>query len=182
MALRHTTSYLADSLSLFLYYKRLAEKAMEQIPDQQLLCPLDAESNSIAVIVKHLSGNMRSRWTDFLTTDGEKPSRNRDDEFMSPPASRKELLEIWEDGWSRLTGALEALTDEDLDRTITIRGEAHSVMQAINRQLAHYPHHVGQIVLLARHFAGENWQSLSIPRNSSEQFNRQVTLGKASQR
>ncbi|WP_183816859.1 DUF1572 family protein [Tunturibacter empetritectus] len=182
MALKLTTSYIADSLSLFAYYKRLAERAMDQISDEQLFRQLDAESNSIAIIVKHLSGNMCSRWSDFLTTDGEKPSRNRDDEFVSPPTTRNELLRMWEDGWSRLMGTLEEITDADLDRIVTIRGEAHSVMQAINRQLAHYPHHVGQIVLLARHFAGESWQSLSIPRNDSDQFNRKVASGELSQR
>lgn len=182
MALTFTRSYVADSLTLFAYYKRLAERAMEQISDEQLFKSPNSESNSIAIIVKHLSGNMCSRWTDFLTTDGEKPSRNRDDEFVSPPATRAELLMIWEDGWSRLKGALEGITDADLGRTITIRGEAHSVMQAISRQLAHYPYHVGQIVLLAKHFAGDAWQSLSIPRNRSDQFNRGVASGELSQR
>jgi hypothetical protein len=132
--------------------------------------------------VKHMAGNMRSRWTDFLTTDGEKPSRDRDSEFVDPPATRQALLADWENGWSRLFSAIEPLTDADLGRTITIRGEAHSVMQAINRQLAHYPHHVGQIVLLAKHFAGERWQSLSVPRNRSAEFNRRVAAGEASQR
>ena len=182
MALEFTTSYLQDSLALFRYYKRLAERAMEQITDEQFLVPLDREANSIAIIVKHLAGNMRSRWTDFLTTDGEKSSRDRDREFVDPPSTRQDLLAAWEDGWNLLFAALEPLTDADLTRTVTIRGEAHSVMQAINRQLAHYPHHVGQIVLLAKHFACDHWQSLSVPRNQSAEVNRKVAAGEASQR
>jgi len=182
MALQFTTSYLEDALSLFRYYKLLAERAMVQVRDEDLFAALDEETNSIAIIVKHMAGNMRSRWTDFLTTDGEKPTRNRDDEFESAPASRKQVMDLWESGWACLFGALEPLTEADLMRTITIRGEPHSVMQAINRQLAHYPHHVGQIVLLARHFARGGWQSLSVPRRGSAEFNRQVAEGKASQR
>ena len=182
MALKFTTSYLEDSLSLFRYYKKLAERAMEQVTDEQLFATLDEEANSIAIVVKHVAGNLRSRWTDFLTTDGEKPNRDRDAEFVDPPDSRKALLEVWEDGWARLFGALERLSDSDLGRTVTIRGEAHSVMQAINRQLAHYPHHVGQIVLLAKHFAHDRWQSLSVPRNRSAEFNKRVAAGDASQR
>jgi hypothetical protein len=182
MAHRLTTSYLEDSLALFRYYQKLADRAMEQITDQELFTTLDPESNSIAVIVKHLSGNMRSRWTDFLTTDGEKPDRDRDGEFVDPPASREALLEAWEDGWRRVFEALEPLVEADLARTITIRGEAHSVMQAINRQMAHYAMHVGQIVMLAKHFAGSRWQSLSVPRNRSAEFNRRVTAGELSQR
>jgi Protein of unknown function (DUF1572) len=182
MALEFTTSYIEDSLGVFRYYKKLAERAMEQVTDEQLFEVLDSEANSIAIIVKHMTGNMRSRWTDFLTSDGEKPNRNRDSEFVDPPATRAALLSEWEDGWSRLFGAIEPLTDADLGRRITIRGEAHSVMQAINRQLAHYPHHVGQIVLLAKHFACDRWQSLSVPRNKSGEFNRKVAAGEASQR
>jgi Protein of unknown function (DUF1572) len=182
MALEFTTSYLKDAIAVFRQYKRLAERAMEQVTDEQLFTSLDAEANSIAIIVKHMTGNMRSRWTDFLTTDGEKPDRNRDSEFVDPPATRKALLADWEDGWARVFSALEPLTEADLGRTVTIRGEAHSVMQAINRQLAHYPHHVGQIVLLAKHFASDHWQSLSVPRNRSAEFNRQVAAGEASQR
>ncbi len=182
MALQFTTSYIEDTLSLFRYYKRLAERAMEQVTDEQLFAAIDKEANSIAVIVKHMAGNMRSRWTDFLTTDGEKPNRDRDSEFVEPPATRTELLALWEDGWSRLFAAIEPLNETDLGRTVTIRGEAHSVMQAINRQLAHYPHHVGQIVLLAKHFACDHWQSLSVPRNMSADFNRKVAAGELSQR
>jgi len=182
MALKFTTSYLDDSLEVFRYYKKLAERAMQQVADQHLFTTLDEESNSIAIIVKHMTGNMRSRWTDFLTTDGEKPNRNRDSEFVDPAPTRHALIADWEHGWSRVFSALEPLTEADLTLTVTIRGEAHSVMQAINRQLAHYPHHVGQIVLLAKHFAGDRWQSLSVPRNKSTEFNRKVDAGELSQR
>ena len=182
MALKFTTSYIEDALAVFRYYKKLAERAMEQVPDEHLFTVLDPEANSIAIIVKHVTGNMRSRWTDFLTTDGEKPDRNRDGEFVDPPAAREALMADWEDGWARVFAALEPLTDADLGRTVTIRGEPHSVMQAVNRQLAHYPHHVGQIVLLAKHFACDHWQSLSVPRNKSAEFNRKVAAGEASQR
>ncbi len=177
-----TTSYLEDARSLFAYYKKLAERAMDQLTDEQLFATLDSEANSIALIVKHMTGNMRSRWTDFLTTDGEKPDRNRDGEFETPPATRAALLATWEAGWACVFSALQPLTDVDLSRTVTIRGEPHSVLQAINRQLAHYPHHVGQIVLLAKHSCCENWQSLSIPRKGSADFNRKVAVGEASQR
>ena len=182
MALNFTTSYLEDSLALFRYYKQLAERAIDQIPDDQLFATIDDEANSIAIIVKHMVGNMRSRWTDFLTTDGEKPNRNRDSEFVDPALTRAALIESWQQGWACLFRALEPLSDADLARTVTIRGEAHSVMQAINRQLAHYPHHIGQIVLLAKHFAGNQWQSLSVPKNKSAEFNRRVAAGEASQR
>jgi hypothetical protein len=182
MAHRFTTSYTEDSLTLFRQYKKAAERAMEQVTDEQLFAALDPESNSIAIIVKHLSGNMRSRWTDFLTTDGEKPGRDRDTEFLDPPATRDALLAAWEDGWRRVFESMEPLVEADLTRTITIRGEAHSVMQAINRQVAHYGMHVGQIVMLAKHFAGERWQSLSVPRNRSAEFNQRVATGELSQR
>src|SRR5262249_54019408 len=148
--------YLEDSLEVFRYYKRLAERAMEQVSEDHLFSCLDAESNSIAIVVKHMTGNMRSRWTDFLTTDGEKPDRDRDGEFIDPPANREALTRLWEDGWDRLFSALGLLTDADLSRTVTIRGEAHSVMQAINRQVAHYSYHVGQIVMLAKHYSSEH--------------------------
>lgn len=182
MALTFTTSHIEDSLSLFRYYKNLAERAMEQLSDDQLFATLDPESNSIAIIVKHMAGNMRSRWTNFLITDGEKPDRNRDIEFTDPATTRADLLKEWEQGWACLFTSLESLTEADLTRVITIRGEAHSVTQAINRQLAHYPHHVGQIVLLAKHFASNHWQCLSVPRNQSADFNRKVVAGELSQR
>ena len=146
-----STSYLRDSIGLFHYYKKLAERAMAQCPDDALFVTLDPESNSIAILVKHMAGNMRSRWRDFLTTDGEKPDRNRDTEFEAPPATRAELLELWERGWKYVFDALEPLSESDLTRTVTIRSEPHSVMQAINRQLAHYAHHAGQILFLAKH-------------------------------
>jgi hypothetical protein len=182
MALKHTTSYLEDSLSLFHYYKKLAEGAMAQVNDDQLFAALDPESNSIAIIAKHMVGNMRSRFTDFLTTDGEKPSRNRDAEFIDPVPTRQALLDEWEAGWKCLFSALESLTEDNLKRTITIRSEPHSVLQAINRQVAHYAYHVGQIVMLGKHLGHEDWQSLSVPRNRSAEFNRKVAAGEASQR
>jgi uncharacterized damage-inducible protein DinB len=182
MPLKFTTSYLEDSLAVFRYYKTLSEKAMAQVSDEQLVAVLDAEMNSIAQIVKHMAGNMRSRWTDFLTTDGEKPDRNRDSEFADPPATREALMALWEQGWQCVFTALEPLSEQDMDKTITIRGEAHSVMQAINRQIAHYSYHCGQIVLLAKHFKHSEWKSLSIPRGQSTGINRRVLAGEASQR
>src|SRR5215831_11549557 len=138
MALKFTVSYLEDSLETFRTYKKQAERALAQVNDEQLTHVLDPESNSIATIVKHMTGNMRSRWQDFLTTDGEKPDRNRDGEFEDPPKTREELMAMWERGWKYVFDALEPLTDADLGRTVNIRGEAHSVMQAINRQIGHY--------------------------------------------
>ena len=137
------------------------------------------ESNSIAIIVKHLAGNMRSRWTDFLTSDGEKPDRDRDSEFEAPPKTRDELLALWESGWQLAFDALAPLTDADLSRTAYIRSEAHSVMQTIHRQVAHYSYHIGQIVYLAKHFAGPDWNALTIPRRKSAEFNAKVAAGKA---
>src|SRR5215469_12431517 len=182
MALKFTTSYIEDSIDLFRYYRTLGERAMAQVSDDQLFAALDGESNSIAIIVKHMAGNMRSRWTDFLTSDGEKANRNRDTEFDDPPATREGLMAAWNEGWGLLFGALEPLSDADLGRTVTIRGEAHSVMQAINRQVGHYANHLGQIVLLAKHFAGGQWKPLTIPKNASGAFNQKVAAGEASQR
>jgi hypothetical protein len=182
MALQFTTSYLDDSITLFRYYKSLAEQAMAQVDDDKLLSVLDGEMNSIALIVKHMTGNMRSRWTDFLTSDGEKPNRDRDSEFVEPPADRAALLIVWEMGWRCLFHALEPLTDADLQRTITIRGEPHSVMQGINRQVAHYAYHCGQIVFLAKHLNHTEWKSLSVPKRRSAEFNRRVEAGESSQR
>ena len=182
MAHQFTASYSKDSIDIFRYYKKLGERAIEQCPDEGLFTTLDAESNSIAIIVKHLAGNMRSRWTHFLTTDGEKPDRNRDTEFEDAPKTRAALMELWERGWKYVFDALAPLSDEDLSRKITIRTEPHSVMQAINRQVAHYSYHVGQIVYLARHFAGSKWQSLTIPKKNSAEFNARVTTGEISQR
>jgi Protein of unknown function (DUF1572) len=177
-----TTSYTKDARDLLRYYKKLGDRAIEQCSDQALFTCIDPESNSIAIIVKHMAGNMRSRWTDFLTTDGEKPDRNRDSEFEAPPKTRASLLALWETGWKICLDALDALKEEDLTRTVTIRTEPHSVMQAINRQVGHYAHHVGQIVFLAKHFAGDNWQTLSVPKKKSAEFNRRVASGDASQR
>ena len=155
---------------------------MAQVADDQLTHVLDPEMNSIAQIVKHMTGNMRSRWTNFLTSDGEKPDRNRDSEFVEPPVNREQLMSIWEEGWKRVFEALEPLTDEDLSRTVIIRGEPHSVMQAINRQIAHYASHVGQIVFLAKHLQHASWKSLSIPRGKSVEYTGRVLASQASQR
>jgi hypothetical protein len=155
---------------------------MEQVTDDQLFATLDEEMNSIAIIVKHMAGNMRSRWTEFLTSDGEKPDRNRDTEFVEPPKTRAALMQLWNEGWQRVFDALEPLSDSDLERKVVIRGEPHSVMQAINRQLGHYAYHSGQIVFLAKHFKASEWKSLSVPRNKSADFNRRVLAGEASQR
>jgi uncharacterized damage-inducible protein DinB len=185
MAHQLTTSYVKDSIDLFRYYKNLADRAMAQCPDAALFTTLDSESNSIAIIVKHMSGNMRSRWSDFLTSDGEKPDRNRDTEFEAPPQTRAELHEMWERGWKYVFDALQPLTDADLARTVTIRNEPHSVMQAINRQVAHYTHHIGQILFLAKHLTVKSsgkWQSLSVPRGQSKQFSADVAAGRKSQR
>ncbi len=182
MALQFTTSHVEDSLSLFRYYKKFAEGAIAQVTDEQLLAVLDPEMNSIAVIMKHMAGNMRSRWTDFLTSDGEKPDRNRDTEFLDPPSTCAELMRMWEASWATLFAALEPLSPADMDRTVIIRGEKHSVMQAINRQIAHYAYHCGQIVFLAKHLQSARWKSLSVPRNQSARFNQRVKAGEASQR
>lgn len=138
---------------------------MAQVSEEELQLAEDEEMNSIAIIVKHMAGNMRSRWSNFMASDGEKPDRNRDSEFVDPPRTREALMRIWESGWSLVFAALEPLSAADLDRTVTIRGEPHSVMQAITRQIAHYAYHVGQIVLLAKHFQSKEWKSLSVPRN-----------------
>src|ERR1039457_2355619 len=182
MAHQLTTSYFEDSLTMFRQYKTMGDRAMEQVTDDQLFTALDEEANSIAIIVKHMAGNMRSRWTDFLTTDGEKPDRQRDSEFVEPPVTRAELMRVWEAGWDSVWRALGPLSEIDLGRTETIRGEEHSGMQAINRQVAHYPYHVGQIVMLAKHFRAGQWKSLTVPKNRSAEFNRKVAAGEKSQR
>lgn len=183
MAHQFSTSYIQDSLALFRQYKKMAEKAIDQVTDEELHATLDPEANSIAVIMKHITGNMRSRWRDFLTSDGEKPDRHRDTEFEMPDKfSRPQLMEMWERGWKYVFDALEPLTDADLTRTVYIRSEPHSVMQAINRQIAHYAGHIGQIVFLAKHFRSKEWKTLSIPRGKSEEFLRRVQAGEASQR
>jgi hypothetical protein len=182
MAPNLTTSYLDDSVGLFRQYKKLAERAMAQVTDEQLVAVLDPEMNSIALLVKHIAGNLRSRWTDFLSSDGEKPYRDRDREFVEPPTTREALLKTWESGWECLFSALEKLGPADLTQTVLIRGEAHSVMQAIHRQMTHYVYHCGQIVFLAKHFQHAHWKSLTIPRGQSAQFNQQVAAGEARQK
>ena len=163
--------YINDCIVQLKKLKKQAEDAVAQIDDEHLFATLDPGSNNIAVLVKHLAGNMRSRWTDFLTSDGEKPNRNRDAEFESSTQdTREKILADWEEGWARAIAAISALKPNDLERTVKIRGEPHLVLEAINRQLTHYAAHVGQIVLLAKHFAGPNWQTLSIPRGKSKNF------------
>jgi hypothetical protein len=167
--------YLEEARRQFRGYKRLGEGALAQLKDEELFVTLDSESNSTAIIVKHLAGNMRSRFTDFLTTDGEKPDRHRDQEFELPAeTTRVDVMRWWESGWSCVFSALEALRPEDFQRSVPIRGEPHSVLQAINRQLAHYAYHVGQIVFLAKHLRSKDWNSLSIPRGQSEAVNRKL--------
>ena len=164
--------YLRDVARTFRNFKTLAEKALAQVSDDQLHAALDdAESNTIAIIVKHAGGTLRSRFTDFLTSDGEKPDRDRDSEFEMPArASRDELMKTWDAGWSAALGAIDALKPGDLDRTVHIRGEAFLVVEALNRSLGHTSMHAGQIVLLAKHFAGAGWQNLSVPRGRSKGF------------
>jgi hypothetical protein len=154
-------------------HKRLAEGALAQLKDEDFFVTLDPESNSIATLIKHISGNMRSRFTDFLTTDGEKPDRHRDGEFeLSDKTTRAELMNWWEEGWKVVFGALDSLTPDDVMRTVEIRQEPHTVVQALNRALAHYSTHLGQIVFLAKHFRSSEWKTLSVPRGKSEEFNR----------
>jgi hypothetical protein len=163
---------LQDAVLEFGKTKALADKAMAQVSDADFFGSLDAETNSIAVVVKHMAGNMRSRWTDFFTTDGEKPDRNRDSEFiLDATDTRQQLLARWEAGWQIVFGAIEPLGAADLERVVTIRTEPHTVLQAINRQLTHYAYHVGQIVLLSKHFAAPSWKPLSVPRGKSEEWN-----------
>ena len=167
--------YLEDALFTFRYYKKLAEGAFAQINDEDFFRTIDDESNSIAVNVKHIAGNMLSRWTNFLTTDGEKPERNRDLEFvMLPQTTKEDMLDYWEHGWRVTFDAIEPLTPDDLMRTVTIRSQDHTVVQAIDRQMAHYAYHVGQIVYLAKHFKSSDWKSLSVPKNKSAEFNAQL--------
>ncbi|HEY0097384.1 MAG TPA: DinB family protein [Pyrinomonadaceae bacterium] len=175
--------FLEDALAIFRKYKKLAEDAIAQIDDEEFFARIDAEANSVAVIVKHLAGNMRSRWTDFLTTDGEKATRARDAEFeIEPETTRAEVMRWWEEGWSCVFTAVEPLEPADLEHTVTIRGEPHTVVKAINRQLTHYTYHTGQIVLLAKHFKAESWSSLSIARGQTEAFNRSLREGESTER
>jgi len=164
--------YLEDALRTFRNYKKLAERAWAQISEDDFFRTIDEESNSIAINIKHMAGNMLSRWTDFLTTDGEKPERNRDMEFvMLPETTKEEMLAYWEKGWKVTLEAIESLTPDDLMRTVAIRGQDHTVVQAIDRQMAHYAYHVGQIVYLAKHFKSSEWKSLSVPKNKSAELN-----------
>jgi uncharacterized damage-inducible protein DinB len=164
-------AFLEDSVIQFRKYKKMGENAIAQISDKDFFKFLDSEANNIALIVKHMAGNMRSRWTDFLTSDGEKPDRNRDSEFYEEKKDTKaSLMKSWEEGWRLVLDAIEPLNEEDLIKTIYIRGEAHTVLQAVNRQLTHYAYHVGQIVFLAKHFAGRKWKTLSIPKRKSKEF------------
>lgn len=166
------SEFLSAAINAFEANKRLADRAVEQVPDDKLHVALDPNTNSIAVIMKHVAGNLASRWTDFLTTDGEKPWRNRDDEFVDSFGSREEVLEAWERGWACLFDTLKSLKPEDLEKTLTIRGEPHSVPLAIERSLGHACYHIGQIVQVARIHAGDHWNTLTIPRGGSEQFNK----------
>ena len=171
-------NYLADTLETFRSYKSLAEKAMAQVSDEEFFRALDDEANSVAAIAKHIGGNLRSRWTDFLTTDGEKPDRDRDSEFVADADTRQSLNEVWETGWQALFSTLESLSPEDCGRTVRIRGEDYTVVKALNRALAHTASHVGQIILLAKHLRAEQWKTLSIPRNKSAAFNEYVEKSK----
>ncbi len=164
-------NYLESVKKQFLYYKTIGEKAMHQLEPEQLFVSVNEDTNSIAVIVKHLSGNMLSRWTDFLTSDGEKEWRNRDDEFEATIKTKEELMTLWDKGWNCFFEAINALTPEQLSQIIYIRNEGHTVMEAINRQLAHYPYHVGQIVFYAKMLKQSDWTSLSIPKNKSNDYN-----------
>lgn len=170
------TAYINSIKKQFLYYKTLGEKAIEQLEPEQLFFSANNDTNSIAVIVKHLSGNMLSRWTDFLTSDGEKEWRNRDDEFESTITDKKILLQKWDEGWKCLFNAINQLTADDLGRIIYIRNEGHTVTEAINRQLAHYPYHIGQIVFYAKQLKQTEWKSLSIPKNKSKSYNSEKFL------
>jgi hypothetical protein len=166
-----TSDYLESIKKQFAYYKMLGEKTIEQLSDEQLVWQYNAESNSIAMIIHHLSGNMISRWTDIFNSDGEKSYRNREAEFEEITPCREELLKMWDKGWKCLLDTVEQLTNDDLDRIIYIRNMGHTVAEAINRQLAHYPYHVGQIVFIGKMLCNEKWHSLSIPKGQSEAYN-----------
>jgi hypothetical protein len=163
--------YLEEARRQFRGHKRLAEGAMTQLRDEDFFVTVDPEANSVAILVKHLAGNMRSRFTDFLTSDGEKPDRFRDREFeLNPATTRADVMKWWEEGWSCVFAAIEALKSEDVMRIVTVRGEPHTVLQAINRQIAHYAQHTGQIVFLSKHLRSSEWKTLSVPRGKSEDY------------
>lgn len=175
MSLECGAAYLDEAHRSFRGYKRMAEAAIAQVSDDELFRLLDPEDNSIAIVMKHMAGNMRSRWTDFLTTDGEKPDRHRDNEFIidgsgDASTTRAKLMEWWEAGWKLVFDSIAKLKPKDLERIVTIRGKEHTVLQAINRALAHYAYHIGQIVWLAKHFRGAEWKTLSIPKGQSETY------------
>ncbi len=164
--------YLEEAFRQMRGNKRLTEGAIAQLSDEEIFRTIDPEANSVALLVKHMAGNMRSRFRDFLTTDGEKPDRHRDTEFiLDANTTRADVMRWWEEGWKTVFDTLQSLKPEDVTKTVTVRGEAHSVLQAINRQIAHYAHHSGQIVFLAKHFKSSDWKTLSIPRGKSEEFN-----------
>jgi hypothetical protein len=169
-------NYHEDAVKAFRAYKKLTEKAIAQLKDEEFFVTLDEEANSVAVVMKHMAGNMISRWTDFLTSDGEKPDRNRDMEFVVDAQTTKDdVIAYWERGWKCVLDAIEPLTVKDFEKTVLIRGEKHTIVQAINRQLMHYAYHIGQIVFLAKHFRSAEWKSLSIPRNRTADFNAYLT-------
>ena len=171
-------NYISDVGETFRKYKSLAEKGLAQVPDEEFFRKIDEESNSISAILKHIGGNLRSRWADFLTSDGEKSDRNRDSEFIADDDTRESLTEFWEDGWNALFSTLEILTAEDLEKTIQIRGENYTVFRAINRSLTHTASHVGQITFLAKHFRAKDWKTLSVPKNKSAEFNSYLSENK----
>ena len=171
MAFEVSKHYLEEARRQLRGHKRMGEGAMSQLRDEDFFVVLDPESNSVAILVKHLAGNMRSRFSDFLTSDGEKPNRFRDQEFeLTPSTTRADIMRWWEEGWACVFGAIDPLKPEDVMRAVTIRGEPHTVLQAINRQIAHYAQHIGQMVFLAKHLRSSEWKTLSIPRGKSKEF------------
>lgn len=175
-------NYLTDAIATFRNYKSLAEKAIAQVSDEEFFCLIDEESNSIALIVKHIAGNQKSRFLDFLTSDGEKDFRDRDSEFVTQNDTRESLMQFWEEGWQTLFDNLEPLTTKDFDKKITIRQQPHTICEAINRQLTHYAYHIGQITFLAKHFKSSEWKTLSVPKNKSAQFNQFMDENKGDKR
>lgn len=172
-------NYLLDVQATFRNYQKMAEAAMAQVSDDEFFCALDAEANSIAIIVKHIAGNLRSRWKDFLTSDGEKPDRQRDTEFILVDETRRSLMRMWENSWQTLFYSINPLTAKDFKYVVTIRGEDHSIVEAINRQMTHCAYHIGQIVFLAKHFRSDNWNTLSVPSGKSVEFNEFLAAKKA---
>lgn len=180
MNLELAENYKEDALTSFRSYKKLAERAVNQLSDSDFFALIDPEANSVAIIVKHIAGNLHSRWRDFLNSDGEKPDRDRDLEFEIAGYSRESLMAFWDSGWQTLFDNLEPLTAEDISRSVTIRGEPHTVVEAVNRQLTHYSYHIGQIVFLAKHLRSSEWKNLSVPKDQSQQFNQFLAERQAS--